>query len=51
MPTKKETLIIKKATVYDLGRLFEDGGKDVYTIEDINAIFSDYIHSIEPKEE
>lgn len=51
MPTKKEILTIKKATVYDLGRLFAEGGKDSYMVEEIDALLKNYIHSIEPKTE
>lgn len=35
MPTEKEIKIIEKATIYDLYRLFQNSGKDSYTVEEI----------------
>lgn len=35
MPTEKEIKIIQQATIYELRRLFKNGGKDTYTTEEL----------------
>ena len=43
MPTEKDTLMIQKATVYDLEKLIEKGEKETYTPEEIKALMDAYI--------
>ncbi len=48
MPTEKETLMIQKATVYDLQRILDKGesGK-TYTAEEIKELMDAYIKGAE----
>ncbi len=43
MPPEKEILIIQKATVYDLQKSIENGGKETYTVEEIKVLMDAYI--------
>ena len=43
MPTEKDTLIIQKATVYDLQKIIEKGEKETYTPEEIKELMDAYI--------
>ena len=44
MPTEKETLMIQKATIYDLQKILESGDKEkTYTIEEIKELMDAYI--------
>ncbi len=43
MPTEKETLMIQKATVYDLQKIIEKEKKETYTPEEIKALMDAYI--------
>ena len=43
MPTEKETLMIQKATVYDLQKIIEKGEKETYTTEEIKELMDAYI--------
>ena len=44
MPTEKETLMIQKATVYDLQKILENGEKGkTYTVEELKELMDAYI--------
>jgi len=43
MPTEKETLMVQKATVYDLQKIVEKGEKETYTKQEIKELMDAYI--------
>ena len=47
MPTEKETLMIQKATVYDLQKILERTEKSNYTVEEIKELMDAYIKGAE----
>lgn len=48
MPTEKETLMIQKATVYDLQKILDKGESDKkYTVEEIKELMDAYIKGAE----
>lgn len=48
MPTEKETLMIQKATVYDLQKILDKGDADkTYTAEEIKELMDAYIKGAE----
>lgn len=43
-PSEKETLMIQKATIYDLQKILEQGEPDkTYTVEEIKELMDAYI--------
>lgn len=47
MPTEKETLMIQKATVYDLQKIIKASDKETYTPEEIEDLMDAYIKGAE----
>ena len=43
MPSEKETLMIQKATVYDLQKIVEKEPDKTYTTDEIKALMDAYI--------
>ncbi len=47
MPTEKEIVMIQKATVYDLERIFEENPDKTYSVEELKKIIDSYITGAE----
>ena len=47
MPSEKETIMIQKATVYDLQKIIEKENKPSYTPEEIKALMDAYILGVQ----
>lgn len=47
MPTEKEIVMIQKATVYDLKRIFREQPDKTYTQEELEKILDAYITGAE----
>ena len=47
MPTEKEILIIQKAAMFDLKRIFEENPDKSYTVEEVKKIIDAYITGAE----
>ena len=47
MPDEKWTLIVRKATVYDLIRIFNEDPKRSYTVEELGQLLDAYIQGVE----
>ena len=45
--TEKETLVVQKATVYDLARILKKEPKKSYSVEELDQIFDAYIAGAE----
>lgn len=49
MPSEKDSMMIQKATVYDLQKLLEKGTKETYTVDEIKALMDAYIEGVQLK--
>ncbi|MDE6589626.1 MAG: hypothetical protein K2K53_04610 [Oscillospiraceae bacterium] len=47
MPDEKWTLIVQKATVYDLKRILEQEPDKTYTVEELKQLIDSYIQGAE----
>ena len=47
MPTEKEIIIVQKATVYDLMRIFKENPDKTYTTEELEQLLHAYIQGAE----
>lgn len=47
MPPEKWTLIVQKATIYDLMRIIEENPDKTYTREELKKLFDAYITGAE----
>ncbi|MDE6280209.1 MAG: hypothetical protein K2M15_00180 [Oscillospiraceae bacterium] len=47
MPTEKEVLIVQKATVYDLMRIFNENPEKSYTVKELEQLLHAYIQGVE----
>ena len=47
MPTEKEIIIVQKATVYDLMRIFKENPEKSYTVEELEQLLHAYIQGVE----
>ena len=47
MPTEKETIIVQKATVYDIQKILESSGKDTLTVDEIKKLMDAYIAGLQ----
>ena len=44
MPNKEEIAVVRKATVYDIQRILDKGGKDkTYTVDEIKELLDAYV--------
>lgn len=43
MPSKEEIAVVRKATVYDLQKLFEKSEKKTFTPEEIKSLMDAYV--------
>lgn len=44
MPSKEEIAVVRKATVYDIQKILDKGGKDkTYTVEEIKELLDAYV--------
>ena len=50
MPSEEEITVVRKATVYDLQKILEKGGKDkTYTVEEIKNLMDVYVTEADQK--
>ena len=49
VPSEKDSMMIQKATVYDLQKLLEKGTKETYTVDEIKALMDAYIEGVQQK--
>ena len=47
MPSEKEIVMIQKATMYDLKRIFEADPDKTYSVEELKTILDSYITGVE----
>ncbi len=47
MSSEKEILMVQKATVYDLMRIFEQNPGKTYTVEELRQLIDAYIQGME----
>ena len=43
MPSKEEIAVVRKATVYDLQKIFEKSEKESFTAEEIKELMDAYV--------